>query len=365
MAIAFVGAAAGVDSVAIPAHQPGDMLLIFAYRDDSNTQPTQPAGWTQGGAMAGNTNSGRVAWRIATTSAETSGTWNNATTVIVAVYRASSGQNGIGTVASAGAASTTVTYPALPSMSASGTSWVVGMAGHRSINTALETPPPGMVLRINAVDGGDEASLFDTNGPVVGWAGEVVSVGGSSSGWRSFSVELTLTSASVTGIGQAVANISASSNGGLATTGLGAANSTATTGAVGSIRSDGVIAAVAMIAAGAAGHIITAGEAWGEVYPATAGAAQIAIAAGASVEADSDVSSTADVVIFAIAAADVPVMAAAIASSDIVDPPLTEPALAVTVSWPVWPDAGVAWPANQPQAGRWPVWKSATGKWRP
>lgn len=186
MAIYFTGAATGTNSATMPSHSSGDLLLAFAYRDGSTTAPTLPSGWTNIANSGANANSSRIAYKIAASGSESSGTWTNATSLIIASYKNAR----VGVYAAGGAASTTVSYSALSGMDASETSWVVGFAGHRSTNTNLQNPPIGMINRANVQDSTDEASLHDTDGVALSWAARSVSVGGTSSGWRSYTVEL-------------------------------------------------------------------------------------------------------------------------------------------------------------------------------
>jgi hypothetical protein len=191
MPLAFIGATSGVTSASLPAGwQPGDLAVVFAFRDGSTTPPSLPAGWTNiinGGA---NTCSQRVGYRVLQAGDSTTGTWTNATTVLCCVYRGQDTTTPIGASAQQGASSATVTYPGLTLQRTNGTSWVFCGAGHRSIDTALETPPTGTVLRQNNVDTTDEGSTFDTNGGVTSWSAQSVAVGGTASGWRAVSVEL-------------------------------------------------------------------------------------------------------------------------------------------------------------------------------
>lgn len=188
MPIAFVGSSSGVTSASMPAHQAGDLLLAFAYRDGNNNAPGVPAGWTTIASAGGaNTNSAALAYRFAASDAETSGSWSSATSLIVQVYR---GVATVGADALATGNGTTVTYPGLVLEVGNGTSWVVAFAGHRSVNTALELAPQGMVLRENVLDATDEASGFDTGTGVNDWTARNVVVGGTASGWFARSVEL-------------------------------------------------------------------------------------------------------------------------------------------------------------------------------
>lgn len=188
MAISYIGGQVGVNTLTIPSHQAGDLIIGFGYRDGNNTAPTLPSGWTIiGSASGGNQNSSVLAYKIANGSAETFGTWTNATSVLCHVYR---GAAGVGGQNSAGAQSSIVTYPALTMQVTDGSSWVAAFAGHRSVNTNLQVPPSGMVLRTPVLDATDEAAGFDTDGGVSSWSSTTVSIGGTSSGWRSRVVEL-------------------------------------------------------------------------------------------------------------------------------------------------------------------------------
>lgn len=191
MAISFIGEASGITSATLPAHQTGDLILGFSFRDGNNTAPTVPGGWTTIDTTAGsNSNGSGLAYKIAASASETSGTWSSATTVIFLVYRGVDQTNPIGGNAHDGAASTTVNYPTVSMVVSDGTSWVVGFAGHRSTDTSLETPPSGMTNRSTAADATDEGAGHDTNGGVSSWSGTTVSVGGTSSGWRARTVEI-------------------------------------------------------------------------------------------------------------------------------------------------------------------------------
>lgn len=189
MTVSYVGAqGAAATTVTIPAHQVGDLILIFAYRDGSNTVPTAPTAggtvptWTQIGSSGGNTNSSRFHYATATATNTTSGTWTSATELICLVYRgatvgASAGGSGSNT--------TTVNYPALTLQRTDNSSWVVGVAGHRTA-TNVDVAPGAMVNRAFA---GTEAAGHDTNGTVTTWASTNVTVDASSA-FRSWTVEL-------------------------------------------------------------------------------------------------------------------------------------------------------------------------------
>jgi hypothetical protein len=189
MTVSFIGAqGAAATTVTIPAHQSEDLILIFAYRDGSNTAPSTPTAggtvptWNLIGSSGGNTNSSNFRWAVATGSTTTSGTWTSATELICLVYRGASVGASIG---GSGNATTTVNYPALTLQRTNNSSWVVGVAGHRTANN-VDVAPSGMTNRASA---GTEAAGHDTNATVTSWASTNVTVNASSA-YRSWVVEL-------------------------------------------------------------------------------------------------------------------------------------------------------------------------------
>lgn len=199
--VQFIGASTGVNSSTLPPHKAGDLLVAFAYRDGSTTAPSLVSGWTNVNASGASTNSSRLAYRVASASGTSSGTWTNATSAVFHVYRGVNQSTPIGGNGSGSGASTTVTYPSLTMSVSDGSSWVTGFAGHRSTNTGLENPPPGMVNRASVVDGTDEASGHDTAGGVSSWSAQSVSVGGTSRGWRAQTLEIRSADSTITTTG--------------------------------------------------------------------------------------------------------------------------------------------------------------------
>jgi len=192
--ITYIGEATGTTSATLPAHQAGDLILAFAFRDGSTTLPTQPSGWTSIDTAAANTCSARFAYKVAASGSETTGNWTSASTTIFLVYR------GVDTTAidvsfgrslatESTGSSTTVTYNANGFWQ--GLSRLVAFAGHRSTDTALETPPGSLSLIVNPVDATDEAAAFQSIVDNFGnWTSTNVSVGGTSSGFITFVMRL-------------------------------------------------------------------------------------------------------------------------------------------------------------------------------
>jgi surface protein len=187
--ITYVGAASGADSATLPAHQAGDLILAFAFRDGSTAATTLPTGWTSLASAGSNATHGRLAYKVAESSSETTGTWINATTVVFLVYRGDYDLTNIQAMdTTTTGIGTTVTYPAANFWD--DLAWTVAFAGHRSTDTSLETPPSGLTLRDNTLDATDETAAFDSTALSGGWPSTNVSIGGTSSGWRTFVLRL-------------------------------------------------------------------------------------------------------------------------------------------------------------------------------
>jgi hypothetical protein len=194
--IRWLGALTGTTSVGLAgiAHKAGDMWLFGAFRDGNNAPPTLPTGvglTDLYGATGVNSSSMRAAGKIATTTSESSGTFTGATSLIADLYRMRPGCTlAWGDVQGATGNSTTITVPALTLQDADGTSWGVVFAGHRSVNTTLETAPTGLTFRATSVDATDEMASYDTDGGVTSFSSVNRAVGGTVSGWNVVAIEL-------------------------------------------------------------------------------------------------------------------------------------------------------------------------------
>lgn len=181
MTKSFVSAAAAeATSVAMPTHQAGDLLVMWAYRASSTTRVVAPAGWWYVTMRANVVQSATLCYKIATSSSEVSGTWTNAEMLAVSVYRDDVNYLILGGFNPISAAATTnVQFPliAAPSAQVTGTntmrggsSWVLGAVGVVANNSDIETPPAGMVNRVNLAGAGtNEVSIHDTDGDVASW----------------------------------------------------------------------------------------------------------------------------------------------------------------------------------------------------
>lgn len=193
MAISFVGVAAGTNSATLPAFKSGDVAICFAFRDGSTTNPSIPATFSNITNTADGTScSASIGWRRLVYTDTTTGTWTNASRVVVVVYRGcepfitpvGGGANSAGTT-------NTVTYNTVTMTRADGTSWVVGLVGHRSTDTTIDSASiSGMTQRGGGANATAEAHAWDTNGGVSSWSSTNQSISGTASGWVTRTVEL-------------------------------------------------------------------------------------------------------------------------------------------------------------------------------
>lgn len=189
----FSGAVSASTTITIPAHSAGDFIFIFAYQDGTATPPTIPPGWNALAAPTGAVfNAGALAYKKAASGSEVSGTWTGAAG-LVAVVVDSSIDMGVGSVSVVETGTgTSIPAPAITQLSDaySGDSVVLSFAGHRSTDPNMTVPPPGMT---NIVGGSGSACVLGANHSTTGvssWSAVNASVGGSSSGYASVSVEL-------------------------------------------------------------------------------------------------------------------------------------------------------------------------------
>lgn len=179
-------------TITIPTgHDIGDVIWIWAFRDGSTTNPSVPAGWTTiTNTFDGTTCSVSIGWKIAASSAETSGTWSNASALAVYVGRSMHKANPFGTSTNTAGTTSPSTYGARAVNSRS--SWLIAVQAHRSIDTTtLTTPPSGMVLRASNLGAVCDIAIFDTDGPyrVGDYPANTVAPGGTASGWQTSVIE--------------------------------------------------------------------------------------------------------------------------------------------------------------------------------
>jgi hypothetical protein len=189
--ISLIGSlSASGNSITIPLHEVGDLLVIFAYRENSNTVPSLPSGWTNIASGGGSNNSSRLAYRVATATNDPSGTWSNANGLVAHVYRGQSTSTPVGGNSSLGGGGSVVTYPALSMVQTNSSSWVTGFAGRRSGGTTIQSAPNQMINRTSFSGNNIGIAGHDTNSGVTVWNAVDLDVGGTRGGWRAHTLEI-------------------------------------------------------------------------------------------------------------------------------------------------------------------------------
>jgi hypothetical protein len=192
MASTYVSATAGAGTtLAMPTHQAGDLLVMFAY-PGTGAVPATPAGWVARQEASLSLRSGTVAWKTATSNSETSGTWNNAVLLACAVYRSDVGlylmAGGLGMTAGNNAAFLRYAAVTVTNTVRSGAARFVGMAGTTTDDVA-NTAPSGMTNRTSLATADGEIAIHDTNsGTGTDWSN--VDIATTSVVYRSFVLEV-------------------------------------------------------------------------------------------------------------------------------------------------------------------------------
>lgn len=164
----------------------GDLILACGHRDGSATAPTNPAGYTIIDGTGANTNSMRIAYKIAA-GGETSVSMTNATSMGEIMYRGfNSGANKIGAFVANGSTGATLTFSTLTLKNKTATSWLAACGGSRNATNVNSQTLAGMTQRTAVAD----FAMFDTNAGVSTWSSTNMSATNGSTGWRTYVVEI-------------------------------------------------------------------------------------------------------------------------------------------------------------------------------
>ena len=192
MAISYIGQAAAQDtSVTPPTHAAGDLFVAFASRENNETPPDLPSGWTNIYDGGDSYSAFRCAYKVAASSSETSGTWTNAYAMTLHVYRGVHATTPVGDFDNYPSGGSTLSYPALTLDVSDGTSWVVLFGSHNWGDGSTLDAPSGYTNRSNAEGTQHTVGGHDSNGGVASYAGS--SGGLTDGGWdryKTFSLEL-------------------------------------------------------------------------------------------------------------------------------------------------------------------------------
>jgi hypothetical protein len=175
--------ASGGSVATFPPHEPGDLIIAYAWRVASRTAPSTPAGWTwltspTAGTTTTNGAALTVAYRNANTSCAancnvTTGVFTNATRVVFVIYR----NAGVPAVASIGRqGQTNVTYPANDTFPDAART--LTFLGHRNVN--MNIIPSGTVSTRYTVDNSwGTMSAAHTTGNTPGFGQQTLTFSGS------------------------------------------------------------------------------------------------------------------------------------------------------------------------------------------
>jgi hypothetical protein len=171
--------------------------MMFAFRSTNNTIPTSPAGWffCKFQNAAGTTAGSMVAWKIAASGSETSGTWTDAEYLAAVVYRDDAAYLVVGGASrTTFASSTSVIYPGMPYVSdvpqRSATSWVSAFVGVKSATSnAHNLAPTGMTNVASQTGTGRAVGIHDTNA-VGTWLSNVTATANASVTGHTYVVEI-------------------------------------------------------------------------------------------------------------------------------------------------------------------------------
>lgn len=188
MTVSRITSQTGVDSTSNLAVAVGDLMVCFTFRDGNTTPASLVGTWTNIATTSTTSCSARLAFKIATSTSEASGTWTNATSTIIIAYRNAA----IGAFTSNAAVNTTFNYPTLSLLEDDGTSWVGGFVATRNGTSpgSVDTAPTGMTFITSVKDATDAAGAHDTNAAVSSWSSQNVATGVGSTGWCTFVYEL-------------------------------------------------------------------------------------------------------------------------------------------------------------------------------
>lgn len=168
MAISYVGHTfAAAATCAMPSGIIAyDVAIVQAFRRPSGTAPDLPAGWTNISTIASSSNIvQRAGYKVLDGTEANIGTWTNATSVQVAVYRGVDWVTTIGTTATGQATGGTLDTPNLSLAYTDGTAWVVTFAGLDGDTSMYSGALTGHTNRSSGNGAGSYIGMWDKANP--------------------------------------------------------------------------------------------------------------------------------------------------------------------------------------------------------
>lgn len=190
--INYIDRVTGTDGTADMLCEVGDLLVAWVSRDGSVTTPTMPSGWESVVAGGASSLGYRLAFKVATSELESSGTWTNATSIAICQYRPGPGYRlAVGAYSSGvNSSGANALYPALTLQDTSGYSWVQCNYAHRSADIAAsDATAAGLTVRVFDQDATDTIAVH-TASKVATFAATTVTYTGTSGSRRYISAEI-------------------------------------------------------------------------------------------------------------------------------------------------------------------------------
>jgi hypothetical protein len=198
--IIAASASAAAATLTLPAHQPGDMLMILAPRTTSATPPTIPGAtatvpaWQTIYQAGANTLSLTAVYAIATASNHACGTFTGANQIACLVLRPDSGKELSLGATSTGAVNNTQTivYPALTPQLTDGSSFGVRAGCRRTADSEVANAPTGWTNQVVQPTGaGALLAVHTKNSTFTGnEAVGTVTTAGTNAAYRAYSIEV-------------------------------------------------------------------------------------------------------------------------------------------------------------------------------
>lgn len=176
-------------TVTPPAHQVGDLILVWCFRGIASSPVVPPGlGWTAFPISANDTTRVILAYKYASSTSEAIGTGWSTGIIHCAVWRNAA----LGARTTIGAATSQINYNGLTLRHPQGNSRLMAFVGQRiAPNTGdIDTPPTGMSLEGTAVRDNAQTAWFTTAGPTTSWTLQSVE-SGEAIGWRTDVFEIT------------------------------------------------------------------------------------------------------------------------------------------------------------------------------
>lgn len=176
------------DTVSIPSHSSGDLIVVFGVKGTGGSLPSTLTGYTHQSSA----NTYVTCFTQVSDGTPTSVTITGATGMMVGIYRPTGGTIAVGDAQTSSGTSNTPTIPALTLDVTDGSSWVVVGHLHRGDNTSAANFS-GVTERENVNTSSTRwGYYYDSNGGVASYSGET-GTAALSDAWETVAIEVKVT----------------------------------------------------------------------------------------------------------------------------------------------------------------------------